>query len=173
MRSPVAVSASISSHSRPTEDRAEVATGTGMAYFGPGLLGWLALHTDEAEERRAALAEAEASLADGSVSHNYIFFYQAAIDAALAAADWAAAERYAAALEDYTRPEPLPWADFIIARGRALAAWGRGERGAPAAERLRDLREQGRRAGLHSALAAIEAALGPGPRDPGLRLKSA
>jgi tetratricopeptide (TPR) repeat protein len=133
---------------------------TGMTYFGPTLLGWLALLTDAAEERRAALAEAEALLAAGSISHNYLFFYRTAIEAALAASDWAAAERYAGALEDYTRPEPLPWADFIIARGRALAAWGRGERDAQAAERLRMLRDQGRRAGLGSTLEAIETALG-------------
>jgi tetratricopeptide (TPR) repeat protein len=132
---------------------------TGMTYFGPCLLGWLALHTDDAEERPAALAEAEALLAAGSVSHNYIFFYHAAIEAALRADDWAAAERYAAALEDYTRPEPLPWADFIIARGRALAAWGRGERDGAAAERLRAVRDQAERAGLRSTVGAIEAAL--------------
>jgi class 3 adenylate cyclase/tetratricopeptide (TPR) repeat protein len=132
---------------------------TGMAYIGPALLGWLALLTDDLEERRSALAEAEAMLAGGSVSHNYLFFYQAAIEAALAVADWAAAERYAGALEDYTRPESLPWADFMIARGRALAAWGRGERDAAVAERLSSLRDQGRRAGLDRALAAIDAAL--------------
>ena len=133
---------------------------TGMAYIGPGLLGWLALYTDDTDERRAALAEGEALLAAGSISHNYLFFYHAAIEAALATEDWAAAERYAAALEDYTRPEPLPWPDFIIARGRALAAWGRGERDPTAVERLRSLRAHAERAGLHSALAALEAALG-------------
>jgi tetratricopeptide (TPR) repeat protein len=132
---------------------------TGMAYFGPCLLGWLALHTDDAEERRAALAEGEALLAAGSVSHNYLFFYHAAIEAALAAEDWAAAERYAAALEDYTRAEPLPWADFTIMRGRALAAWGSGERDAAALERLRALHDQAECAGLRSAAGAIEAAL--------------
>ena len=137
-----------------------ISRATGMAYFGPGLLGWLALHTDDAEERRAALAEGEALLAAGSVSHNYIFFYHAAIEAALGVDDWPAAERYAAALEDYTRPEPLPWADFITARGRALAAWGRGERGAATVQRLRSLRDQADSAGLRSAVAALEAALG-------------
>jgi tetratricopeptide (TPR) repeat protein len=132
---------------------------TGMTYFGPALLGWLALVTDGTEERQAALAEAEALLAAGSVSHNYLFFYQSAIEAALAAADWGAAERYAGALEDYTRPEPLPWADFIVARGRALAAWGGGERDAEAAERLCALRDQAARAGLGRPVAAIETAL--------------
>ena len=43
------------------------------------------------------------------------------------------------ALEDYTRPEPLPWSDFYISRGRALAAHGRGERGEELREQLREL----------------------------------
>jgi predicted ATPase len=133
---------------------------TGMAFLGPALLAWLALFTDDAAERRAALAEAEALLAAGSVSHNYFFFYQAAIEAALATEDWTAAERYAAALEDYTRAEPLPFSDFVVARGRALAAWGRGERDAASMERLRGLRAHAERAGLRNALAALEAALG-------------
>src|SRR5690606_33604837 len=77
-----------------------------------------------------------------------VFFYQAAIDAALGARDLAAAERYAAALEEYTRPEPLPWADFIVARGRALAAGGRGERDGKADERLLALRALTERIGL-------------------------
>jgi class 3 adenylate cyclase/tetratricopeptide (TPR) repeat protein len=132
----------------------------GMAYWGAVLLGWLALDSDDAEERQAALAEGEALLnAGGLVSHNYLLFYRAAIEAALDGGDWAAAERYAAAVEDYTRPEPLPWIDFAIARGRALAAWGRGPRDAAASERLEALRAQAERAGLRAALPAIEAAL--------------
>ncbi|HEX6111213.1 MAG TPA: adenylate/guanylate cyclase domain-containing protein [Geminicoccaceae bacterium] len=145
---------------RLVRDALAISRETGMAYFGPGLLGWLALHTDDAEERRAALAEGEALLVAGSVSHNYFFFYQAAIETALNVRDWDAAERYAAALEDFTRPEPLPWIDLCIARGRALAAWGRGERDPAAIERLQALRDQAERAGLRSALVAIEAALG-------------
>ena len=131
-----------------------------MAFLGPALLASLALFTDDDAERRAAVAEAEALLAAGSVSHNYFFFYRAAIETALATEDWCAAERYAAALEDYTRAEPLPFADFVIARGRALAAWGRGERDATAVERLRGLRGHAERAGLRDALVALEAALG-------------
>ena len=57
---------------------------TGMAYWGPILLGWLARHTDDAKERAAALAEGEALLrAGGVVSHNYLMFYPAAIETAL------------------------------------------------------------------------------------------
>jgi tetratricopeptide (TPR) repeat protein len=136
-----------------------ISRATGMTFLGPGLLGWLALFTDDLEERRAAFAEGEALLAAGSLSHNYFFFYQAAIEAALHPEDWAAVERHAAALEDYTRAEPLPWTDFIIGRGRALAAWGRGERDGAAVERLHALYDQAERAGLRSAAGALEAAL--------------
>ena len=146
---------------RPGEEALAIGRETGMAFLGPALLAWLALFTDDDAERRAAVAEAEALLAAGSVSHNYFFFYRAAIEIALATEDWCAAERYAAALEDYTRAEPLAWSDFVIARGRALAAWGRGERDATAVERLRGLRAHAERAGLRNALAALEAALGP------------
>ena len=40
---------------------------TGMAYWGAIMLGWLALHTDDLDERRAALAEGEALLLAGGV----------------------------------------------------------------------------------------------------------
>ncbi len=141
-------------------DAVAISRETGMAFWGPAALGWLSLHTDDDEERLASLAAGEALLVAGeAVSHNYQLFYQTAIEAAVNAGDWDAAERYATAIEDYTRPEPLPWADFIIARGRALASWGRGCRDAAAAERLQALRAQAERAGLRAALPAIEAAL--------------
>jgi hypothetical protein len=110
---------------------------TGMAFLGPALPGWLALFTDDGEERRPAVAGAEALLAGGSVSHNYFFSYRAGIEGALATQNWSAAERYAAALADCTRAEPLPFAAFIIARGRTLAPWGPGERDRAGLERLR------------------------------------
>ncbi len=132
---------------------------TGMAYMGPMLLGTLAYMTEDADERRAALAEAEAILAKGSISHNYLWFYRAAIETALLEADYDAVERYADAFEAYTRPEPLPWADFLIARGRALAACGRGARDATTTALLTRLRDLARSVGWRAALPAIEAAL--------------
>ena len=68
-------------------------------------------------------------------------------------------ERHAAALEDYTRPEPLPWAEFHIARGRALATFGRGSCDATLPAELRHLRDEGSGLGLHYALTRIGAAL--------------
>ena len=102
---------------------------TALGFSGPSVLGALALTTDDAEVRREALAEGERLLRAGSVAHNHFRFYRDAIDASLRAGEWDEAERLAAALEDFTRPEPLPWTDFYVARGRALAAWGRGTEG--------------------------------------------
>ena len=62
-------------------------------------------------------------------------------------------------LEAYTRPEPLPWTDFFIARGRALAALGRGRDDAAHSAALIRLQYEGQRLGLMTALPAIEAAL--------------
>jgi hypothetical protein len=83
------------------------------------------------------------------------------MEASLIAGDWDGVERYAAALEAYTRPEPLPWANLRIARGRALARHGRGERGELALRELRRLREEAERVGWKSALPALERALAP------------
>jgi hypothetical protein len=105
------------------------------------------------------LNEGEALLAAGCVSHNYLLFYPDAMEASLIAGDWDGIERYAAALEAYTRPEPLPWADLRIARGRALARYGRGERGELTLRELRRLREEADRIGWKTALPALERAL--------------
>jgi tetratricopeptide (TPR) repeat protein len=132
---------------------------TGMAFMGPWMLADLALATKDVDERQAALAEAEALLAAGSVSHNHLWFYAIAIDSSLECREWLEAERYADRLEAYTRPEPLPWADFLSARGRTLAAFGAGRRDDPTREELARLRAEAVRVGFVSALAAIEAAL--------------
>jgi hypothetical protein len=127
--------------------------------MGPEMLSALAVATDDPATREAALCEGEAILLSGCPSHNYLFFYRDAIDASLAAGAWDEAERYAAALKDYTRPEPLPWADFAIARGRALAKWGRGQRQADAAAELHRIAAEAERVGLRAGLPALHQAL--------------
>ena len=99
------------------EEGVAVCRETGFRFMGPELLSALAVATDDPATRERALTEGEAILLSGCPSHNYLFFYRDAIEASLAVGTWDEAERYAAALKDYTRPEPLPWADFVIARG--------------------------------------------------------
>ena len=130
-----------------------------MAFLGPAILGGLAHITPDPEERSAALAEGEELLAAGSISHNYLFFYQEAIETALEQHDWNEAERYAQALADYTRREPLPYIDLVIARARALAALGRGRRDSDTVEALRQVREGAEAIGSRSMIPGLEAAL--------------
>ncbi len=132
---------------------------TGAAFMGPWILGTLSMLSEDPTTRRKARVEAERILRSGAVSHCYLWFYRKAIEACLAHGDWNGVEWYAAALERYTRPEPLPWSDFFIARGRALAAFGRGSRDDATMQELRGLCEKGAEVGLNSAVPALAQAL--------------
>ncbi len=137
----------------------EISRDTGTSFSGPRILGFLGLTADDPAERRQALEEGERLLGAGAVGHNHFWFYRFAMEACLEAGEWDEVERYAAALEDYTRPEPLPWSDFFIARGRALAAFGRGERDVETMQRITRLADEARRIGFKTALPALERAL--------------
>ena len=129
----------------------------GRAFHAGRIFGALAwVMADDVEARQAALHEGEAALNEGSVSHNYFWFYRFAIDALLSVNDWDKVERYASALENYTREEPLGWCDFFITRGRALAACGRGQRDSETAREIQRLRDEADRFGLGSALPALK-----------------
>jgi tetratricopeptide (TPR) repeat protein len=141
------------------EEALQVTRDDGMKFSGPRVLAGLAQIADDSGRREDALAEAEKILQDGCLSHNYLWFYRDGMDVVLGLDAWDEAERYAAALEDYTRPEPLPWSDFFIARGRALAAHGRGDRSDALSKRLQELRGEAERVGFGLALPAIEQAL--------------
>ena len=135
---------------------------TAMGYLGPTILGFLAGVADDVKAQRRYLTEAEELLASGCVSHNYFFVYRDAMEACLSTQDWDAAEKHANALETYTSPEPLPWSEFLIARGRALAAHGRSQRSDELTfelERLRDIANEMR---YKLDLQAIEQALNSG-----------
>ena len=136
-----------------------IARETGMAFIGPMILGILALAANDPQVRSDALAEGEALLAAGSVSHNHLHFRRDAIDACLDAGDWSGAELHSTALETYTCEEPLPWSDFFVARGRALAACGRGRRDAALVAELARLTEEGQRLAFKLSLPAVETAL--------------
>lgn len=131
----------------------------GMGFTGPWLHGVIAGVAPDDAAREAALADGEKLLAAGCVSHNHFHFYELAIDVSLAAGKWDAAARYCGKLEAYAATEPLPWSEFVVARGRALARFGRGERGAPLAGELARLRAAGAEAEIDHALPALEAAI--------------
>jgi class 3 adenylate cyclase/tetratricopeptide (TPR) repeat protein len=134
----------------------------GMSYQGPLSLGLVAATAQDAEERRSALAEGDELLAAGSLAHNHLWFRRYGIELALAEGAWDEAERHADALAAYTASEPVAWSDFLIARGRALAAHGRGHRDAETTDALRRTLETARGAGLKRFMPELEAALAAG-----------
>ena len=79
---------------------------TGMAYLGAHYLGVLARATDDIDVFEDALAEGEALLAAGAVSHNHFLFRRDAIEACIDRRRWDAAAHHAAALEEYACREP-------------------------------------------------------------------
>ena len=89
-----------------------------------------------------------------------------AAESALEIGDWDAAEQNCARIRAYTADEPLPLSDFIIARGLALARFGRGERSFDLQTALAGLRDVASSAELNAALPAIENALGAFGRLP-------
>jgi hypothetical protein len=127
----------------------------------------LTLNLDDPAERRRRLDDGEAALAAGSLSHNHLHFRRDAMDACLRMRDWNAVLRHAAALEDYVRAEPLPWAEFFIAHGRVLAACGRGDREPATLAALRGLRETAERAGFRMCLPSLAAAADRVEKAPG------
>lgn len=138
----------------------EIAHDAGVTFLGPICLSVLAGVTRDPGVREKSLAEADELLARGCVSHNYFSFYPAAMDIVLRLGEWDEADRYAGALEDYTRGEPLPLCDYYIAWGRALAAHGRGDSGDANRAELKRLKKLAADVSLATALPHLEAALG-------------
>jgi class 3 adenylate cyclase/tetratricopeptide (TPR) repeat protein len=141
------------------EEALAIGRETGIGFHGPNIMGAIAAAAADPEERRRVLAEAEQTIRQGCVAHNQLRFYPDGIDVALDLGEWSEAERYAAALEEFTRAEPLPWSDFFVARGRALAVLGRGCAGKRTERELQRLKAEAHHHGYRTALPAIEQAL--------------
>ena len=103
------------------EEAVQTCRETGFNFAGPMALGALAVVTDKPQIRDAALDEGREALKQDCVSHNYLWFYRDALDAAAEAGNWEQLEKFAKAAEDYTRDEPLPWMDRIILAARERA----------------------------------------------------
>jgi tetratricopeptide (TPR) repeat protein len=136
-----------------------VANQAALAFSGGLSWGMLSVVTDNPETRTQALRKGEALLRKGARAMNHLHFYRHAMNACWQAAMWEKMERFAQALEDYTRDEPMPWSDFYIARGRALAAAGRGNRHGSIIQELTSLLGQANRMGYKASVPALEDAL--------------
>jgi hypothetical protein len=142
------------------EEAVKISRETSIMFFGPIALGNLALASKDPTARRAPLEEAEELLRAGAVGSNHLLFARDAIEVYLEAGDWEGVERVAADVDQYTRSEPLPFADFYIARGRALAAFGRGQSDTrELIAELERIRDRGEQVGILVALPGIETAI--------------
>ena len=137
----------------------QLAGESSLSFLGAQVYGSLARIETDTAQRQRYLALGELSLAQGAVSHNFFVFCECAIHAALRAGEWAEAERFCDKLVAYTAKEPFPWADFIIARGRALSRVGRGETGEALLVTLESLHRQGKSAQANLYLPELVAAL--------------
>jgi tetratricopeptide (TPR) repeat protein len=123
----------------------------GVAFQGGQMLGTLALVAQDEAVRAEALRKGLELLDHGSVSHNHFYFYRDAMEVSATHQRWSDLERYAGRLQAYTRGEPLPWADLLIARGQALARFGRDPQDALARSELLRVRAEALRVGFYSA----------------------
>lgn len=144
---------------REVEQALEIARETGFGFLGPWVLSTLAVASDDPAQGREALDEGAAALAGDCVGHNYFAFYRDAMEFALRQGDWDLVDQYADALRDYSKNEPLPFAEYFMARGRALAAHGRNGAGADTRASLMAYREAAQTAGLAQALPALDEAI--------------
>jgi hypothetical protein len=131
----------------------------GMQFCGPKVTSALSRTVNDPAEREALLAEGKEMLGRGAVGHNHLWFYRDSIEALLSAGDGVGALEYVAALENYTRAEPLPWSDLFAARGRLLAGAAQANVDDVMREELNRVRTALREAGLKPFLPALDAAL--------------
>jgi class 3 adenylate cyclase/tetratricopeptide (TPR) repeat protein len=131
----------------------------GMGHGGPWLYGICALLEVDRTLRLSLLEEGERQLTRGCVSHNFIQLRELAIDALLEIGDWDGVVVNCERIRAYTAAEPLAMCEFVVARGLALARFGRGERSTALQESLLGLQTEGAEAELNTFLPALEAAL--------------
>ena len=123
------------------------------------LLGQLAVTTIDPEDRANALTRAERLIEEGSQDYCRSYFYRDGIDAALLDNDWDRVEIYSAEIENFTGGESVPLLDFCVARGRALAKFGRGSKDDDTIQELKQLRDQAEQIRFLEAIPALNTAL--------------
>ena len=150
-------------------DAESVAEALGIAWLKPWLLGVKAKVAKDDQQRLDAIEEAEALFAAGTGNYVRFEFYEAAMDGCIAARDWdtverlaegcEAVERLAEGCEAFFGPEPLDGPRFLVERGRALAAFGRGQRDDNTLDTIRRLRVEAESVGRVASLPPLDAAL--------------
>jgi len=126
-----------------------IAHEVGPEYAGGSSAGVLAFVARDRSVFDAAIADGEAILSRGCVSHNYLHFYFGAMEGAMQWRDWDLVERLAAAMEDCLGGVELPWKTYFAGRGRVVAALGRGDRSVECLAEAQRLNDWAAQIGLH------------------------
>jgi len=130
----------------------------GMVYTGPMVLGALAVVADEGSARDS-LEEGMTLLKRRGPFHNPIWFLHDAMDSMLRFGDWDAVDGFAARLTEACSAEPVPWADFHIARCRVLAEIGRGSTDAGLTAQIQSLKGEAETRGQKPAAKSLAEAM--------------
>ena len=137
----------------------EVVGPSGTGFIGQLGCGVLARAESDPAARRAALARGEDYLKSSNLSHNYLMFYESAIQVCLDDGQWDEVDRYCGLGDALFAQESFAWWEFIAARGRALGRHGRGEHNTQLTASLESLRQQAAESEALVYLPALDAAL--------------
>jgi tetratricopeptide (TPR) repeat protein len=128
-------------------------------FYGPSVLAVIACASPDEEQRNWAIDEGHCILSEGAVGHNHLYFYRFLMEAGLEQGDWELLQSARDALAEFTRAEPLPLTDFLMARASALRDFYQGHDRDAAIGSLHGLKIQAERVGLKVALPRLEAAI--------------
>ena len=132
---------------------------TGLGFIGAALQGRFARVATTSDERARYLADGEALLKSTGLAHSHLWFYRDAIEASLAAREWATALNYAGALEHVLQVEPLPWVELMVERARSIVAAMASGKDKMVMARLQKVRATAVAAGNGWGLSGIDQAL--------------
>jgi class 3 adenylate cyclase/tetratricopeptide (TPR) repeat protein len=128
-------------------------------FTGGHVYGAMLIAAEHARDRDEALRRGRELLTGPCIAHVPMSLHRYRIEACLEAGEWDQAENAVQGLEAFARIE-LFWVNYFAAWGRALAAFGRGQRNDGLSAELERLRDEADSVGLGSALPALHRALG-------------
>ena len=129
------------------------------AFIGGWTLGVLAIVSDSMALKRKALNQAEELCNTGMNGEAVLHFLYFAIMTCSQSAMWDELEQYTQMLDNFTKDDPIPWADFYVGYGQVLTKKARGTQSDAITEQLNELLDQANCMGYTGAVAGIRAAL--------------
>jgi predicted ATPase/class 3 adenylate cyclase len=130
-----------------------------LLFATPMALSTLARAVTDASQADNYLAEAEAILAQGSMSHNHFWFRLDAMELGLKRADAQMVARHAMSLDQYISAEPPAWAQFHIRRCQLLSTVPNGDEKGKLRSDILELIEDAKKRNQRPAIASLNAAL--------------